>query len=99
MVFKDKQCKDCGRIYTPISGNQKYCLDCGKKRYLEAQRKYSQMIREAKLQGKELLPYCQNCRKRTLRATVRETKDLAREICLECGEGTYLLESGLDGKI
>src|SRR5687768_7342397 len=99
MVFKDKQCKDCGRIYTPTSGNQKYCLACGKKRNLEAQRKHSQIIRNAKLWGKELLPYCHNCRRRTLRAKVRDTKELVKEICLECGEGTYLLERGIDVSI
>jgi hypothetical protein len=30
---------------------------------------------------------------------VRDTKELGREICLECGEGTYLLERGIDGRI
>jgi hypothetical protein len=29
---------------------------------------------------------------------VRDTKELVREICLGCGEGTYLLEREIDGR-
>ena len=46
MVYKDRNCLECGLKYSPNNSKQKYCVSCGKKKSREFVKEYSKKYRQ-----------------------------------------------------